>query len=169
MINCRLTRLLTACKAMHMSKINHYLEFSPLIFSGGQPNEEQLSLLSHEQFKAVINLGLSDAEYSVTCEEHILVNSGIAYTHIPVEFTAPTKAKLLLFFENMQLNKEKKLLVHCAANKRAACFLGLWGEFHLDWSKTKADEYIKRVWEPDGTWSDFMGTMRQDIIANKSN
>lgn len=146
-----------------LNEIKKYIEISPTLSSGGQPSKEQLVVLCEEGVKLVINLGLEDADYAVEKEAEILAKYGVEYINIPVDFTSPTKKKLFQFFSAMQLLKNNKIFVHCAANKRASCFVGLWGKFFLGWSKNEVDEYISNVWEPDQVWSSFMDKMVLEI------
>ncbi|VAX06733.1 hypothetical protein MNBD_GAMMA26-482 [hydrothermal vent metagenome] len=116
--------------------------------------------------KAVINLGLSDADYTVKEEERIFLDNDVAYIHIPVDFMNPEKKQLKLFFEYMKKHSHETTFVHCAANKRASCFLALWGEFYLGWSRGQAEEYVKEIWAINSAWSKFVKQMRSEFVIS---
>lgn len=142
-------------------EIKNCVEASPRIYSSGQPTKIQLHGLHLVRVKAVINLGLSDAEYSIDDEAEIVKRQRVDYFHIPVNFAMPGEKELQLFFKIMDKHSGNKVLVHCAANKRAICFVGLWGERSLGWSHLKSDELINKVWKPNDVWSGFLTSMRK--------
>ncbi|NOZ55020.1 MAG: hypothetical protein GXP08_18090 [Gammaproteobacteria bacterium] len=150
-------------KASKRSEIKNYIKISPTLISGGQPNENHIRELCRNGIKTVINLGLTGADYSVKAEKNICLDSNVTYIHIPVDFMNPEKEQLLLFFEHMKRHSSDVIFVHCAANKRACCFLALWGELYLGWSRQQADEHIKKIWGINDVWSAFMKQMRSDL------
>jgi protein tyrosine phosphatase (PTP) superfamily phosphohydrolase (DUF442 family) len=78
------------------------------------------------------------------------------YVHIPVNFAAPTQSDLLAFFDAMDAHQGKKLLVHCAANKRVTAFLGLYRVTRQGHDPDQAFALMRSVWEPDEIWNTFI-------------
>ncbi len=74
---------------------------------------------------------------------------GLEYHHIPVQFTDPTATDFAAFERAMLECADRKVFVHCAANYRVSCFMALFGERLLGWSREQADQHIQRVWTPD--------------------
>ncbi len=79
--------------------------------------------------------------------------------HIPVQFSAPTEADLLAFFEAMEAHRGEKVWVHCAANMRVSAFLGLYRIIKQGWEEERAFELMHALWKPDEVWSSFISAM----------
>jgi hypothetical protein len=56
----------------------------------------------------------------------------------------------------MDANRARRMLVHCAANKRVTAFLGLYRIVRLGWDSEEAFALMHSVWEPDVVWSQFI-------------
>jgi protein tyrosine phosphatase (PTP) superfamily phosphohydrolase (DUF442 family) len=83
----------------------------------------------------------------------------MTYVHIPVRFDAPNEAELVAFFDAMERHRGKKLLVHCAANKRVTAFLGLYRVMREDWDRGRAFAPMREIWEPNPAWAAFIEAM----------
>ena len=142
------------------SDIYNYRMVDALLSTSGQPTESQLHALAADGFKAVINLALhNDPRYSLPDEAGVVGSLGLTYVHIPVQFDAPKEADLFAFFEAMDAYREKKLLVHCAANKRVTAFLGLYRVIKHGWKTEDAFAVMREIWVPDAVWSSFIAEM----------
>ncbi len=86
--------------------------------TSGQPSEEQLIRLRALGVEHVINLGLHTHERALSDEASSVADLGITYTHIPVEFDAPTEEHFVLFCTAMEAIGEAKVHVHCIVNAR---------------------------------------------------
>ncbi|MGQ0620746.1 MAG: protein tyrosine phosphatase family protein [Panacagrimonas sp.] len=130
------------------------------LITSGQPTEEQLASAAHQGFQVVINLAFHDnPSYSLKDEPGTVQALGMEYVHIPVPFEAPSETELLLFFEAMTAHQGRKVLVHCAANKRVTAFLGLYRVMKQGWAVEPAFAPMTSVWEPDPVWSSFIAAM----------
>jgi len=58
-------------------------------------------------------------------ERGLVERLGLKYVHIPVEWQAPTAADLSKFISAIDAHADKKLFIHCAANKRVSVFMAL--------------------------------------------
>jgi protein tyrosine phosphatase (PTP) superfamily phosphohydrolase (DUF442 family) len=85
------------------------------------------------------------------------------YIHIPVQFDHPTRQDLLDFFKAMQENKNRKLLIHCAANMRVTAFLGLFWLLQEGWEREEAFQLMDSIWQPNPTWTAFIGKIIADF------
>lgn len=83
----------------------------------------------------IINLSLLDPKYCLSDEASLIKLLGLEYHHISVSFQKPTLENLHNFFSVMDATKNKKVFVHCAANKRVSCFIALYGEIKLNCSR----------------------------------
>ena len=142
------------------SSMKNFRVVDASLVTGGQPTVAQLESLAQAGFQTVINLALHDQpRYSLTDEPGTVAELGMSYVHIPVQFESPTEADLLAFFAAMEASRGRKVLVHCAANMRVTAFLGLYWAIRLGWPEERAFELMRGVWEPNGTWADFLAGM----------
>jgi protein tyrosine phosphatase (PTP) superfamily phosphohydrolase (DUF442 family) len=109
-----------------LSDIYNFKKLSPLLAASGQPDEEELVDIASAGYTVVLNLALhDDPRYSLADERATVEGLGMKYVHIPVDFAAPTDEDFNNFVAAMDENKNQRILVHCAANKRVSSFLGL--------------------------------------------
>ena len=141
---------------MKESSIYNFKLLSEGNATSGQPNEKELLHIADAGYEKVINLGLSDAEYSIKNEEQILKSRGIEYIHIPVAFESPEDKDLQEFISALNKYKESKLFIHCAANKRVSVFMALYRIFVLGWEKEKAIHELEKIWKPNNIWESFI-------------
>ena len=110
-----------------IESIRNYIAIDERLSTSGQPSEAQFAALAQAGFEVVINLGLhDDPRYSLRDEPGCVQALHMDYIHIPVLFKAPTETDLTAFFGAMDANRDRKTLVHCAANIRVSVFLGLY-------------------------------------------
>jgi uncharacterized protein (TIGR01244 family) len=128
--------------------------------TAGQPSEEELAAAARDGIEVVINLALhDDPRYSLRDEPDTVNALGMDYVHIPVKFDAPTEHDLLAFFDAMEMNASKRILLHCAANKRVTAFLGLYRVILQGWEPDAAFAPMKTIWEPNEHWAPFIRAM----------
>ena len=137
-----------------------YLRIDDTLATSGQPTDEELAAAAREGAEVVINLALhDDPRYSLADEAGAVAALGMTYVHIPVKFDAPTEADLDAFFAAMAEHRGRRMLVHCAANKRATAFLGLYRVIVEKWDPERAFAPMKEIWEPNAAWAPFIETM----------
>ncbi len=150
---------------MALDEIRNFVAVSERLGTAGQPSEAQLGDVAAAGFEVVVNLGLLDPRYCLADEAGTVASLGLAYHHIPVDFDAPRAGDLRRFLEVMDAAGEKQVFVHCAANYRVASFVALYGEARLGWSPAQGDAHIRRIWEPNETWTRFIDGARREIAA----
>lgn len=150
---------------MALDDIKNFVAVSDGLGTAGQPSDAQLRDVANAGFEVVVNLGLLDPRYCLADEAGSVRALGLTYHHIPVDFTAPQPDDLRCFFEAMDASSGKHVFVHCAANYRVAAFVALFGEARLGWSTDQSDAHVRRVWEPNETWTRFMAEARQRLAA----
>jgi len=148
---------------MPFQDIRNFVAVSGDLATGGQPSEEQVRELSHAGFEVIVNLGLLDPRYCLKDEAGLSESLGVSYHHVPVDFKAPQSHDLEKFFDVMEASQGKKVFVHCAANYRVSSFVALYGQARLGWSSGEADAHIRRVWEPNDTWTAFIAQSRRRL------
>jgi uncharacterized protein (TIGR01244 family) len=139
-----------------ITDIRNVREADASLLTSGQPSEEQLAAVARSGVQVVINLAPHDAPSALKDEAGCIAALGLDYVHIPVAFSAPTENDLAAFFDALDANQERKMLVHCAANKRVTAFLGLYRIVRLGWPPEEAFALMHSVWEPDAVWSRFI-------------
>jgi protein tyrosine phosphatase (PTP) superfamily phosphohydrolase (DUF442 family) len=140
--------------------IYNYRRVDASLSTSGQPTEAQLRALAADDFEVVINLALhDDPRYSLPDEAGLVGGLGLTYVHIPVKFDAPREADLIAFFAAMEAHRDRKMLIHCAANKRVTAFLGLYRVIQHGWEPAKAFALMGEIWQPDAVWSSFIADM----------
>lgn len=139
-----------------LARIYNYRSCAPDLATSGQPDENELAAIAAAGYALVINLGLHDAEYALTDEAGSVRALGMDYVHVPVAFAAPAPQDLRRYFEVMGTNPDRRIWVHCAANKRASVFVGLWLHLHRGLPLDAAFAVQRDIWQPDATWARFM-------------
>jgi uncharacterized protein (TIGR01244 family) len=143
-----------------LTDIYNYIEIDETLATSGQPSIDELAAVARAGFEVVINLALhDDPRYSLPDEPGTVASLGMTYVHIPVKFDAPRAGDLLAFFAAMEAHAHRKVLVHCAANKRVTSFLGLYRVIRQNWDLERAFAPMREVWEPNEHWSPFISAM----------
>ena len=139
-----------------MDSIYHFYYISDKLACSGQPTEEQLTRLATLNYTCIINLGLLHQKYSLPDESSLVQSLGMRYIHLPVSFENPTMEDLQNFLAVMSEMKDEKILVHCAANYRASCFLHLYLFYTNAIEAADIDNAVLNVWQPNSVWQHFM-------------
>lgn len=126
------------------------------IATSGQPTEDELIYISNAGYSVVLNLGLHNTKYSVKNEKSFFKENTIKYIHIPVIFDEPKQEDLIAFIKALDSNKNEKIFIHCAANKRVSAFIALYRIISLEWEEDKAINELKKVWLPNKIWQSFI-------------
>src|SRR5262245_36846195 len=131
---------------MSTEEIRGYHKVDERVITAGQPTEGQIRSAAEDGVQVVINLATIDPRYSLEDEGGLAQSLGMEYHHIPVAWEHPTQADFDAFVEVMRETKDKRLLIHCAANYRVTAFYSLYGMQELGWSEQQADELRAVIW-----------------------
>jgi uncharacterized protein (TIGR01244 family) len=151
--------LLIAVEEGVLQGIYNYRRLTEEIATAGQLSEEELATVAHAGFEVVVNLALHDAEYSLPDERRTVESFGMRYVHIPVVWERPLRSDLERFFEVMDELSDKRVFVHCAANKRVSVFMALYRQLRQGWSADAVMPDVLAIWEPDDVWRRFLKEM----------
>ena len=124
--------------------------------TAGQPTEAQFRAIRESGFEAVINLALPTSDNAIAHEGSVVTGLGMSYVHIPVDFKAPTSQDFGAFCRVMGAFDDRRVFVHCAANKRVAAFVFLYRVLHQRLPRIEAERELYAVWQPDEVWSHFI-------------
>lgn len=125
--------------------------------TSGQPTEDDLKALSALGVEHVINLALHTHERALPDEAGSVTALGMAYTHIPVAFDAPTEGDFSRFCAAMERMAGAKVHVHCIVNARVSAFLYRYRRDVLGMDEQLARQEMESIWQPGGIWASFIG------------
>jgi protein tyrosine phosphatase (PTP) superfamily phosphohydrolase (DUF442 family) len=148
-------------KTSSLSEIYGYRALSDTLGTAGQPTEGQFQAVREAGYEAVVNLALPTSDNALAHEGSVVTGLGMAYVHIPVDFTAPTAHDFRTFCGVMEALAGRRVFVHCAANKRVSAFVFLYRVLHQQVSPAEAARDLHAVWQPDEVWSRFIQSQVQ--------
>ena len=157
-----------------LEEIRDFLELTKTIGTAGQPLPEQFAALREAGYERIINLipPVVSAGFWPG-EPEAAAALGMEFVNIPVEWQAPMPQDLMRFFDVMAESGERRLFIHCVANKRVSVFLFLYRVLCLGMEEADAEDDLDRIWTPAGVWRAFLEealtTGRAELIAHVQN
>ena len=124
--------------------------------TSGQPSEAQLTAIRGLGVAHVVNLALHTHEKALPDEAATVTGLGMTYTHIPVDFDAPTEDDYRRFCAVMAGVADAPVHVHCILNARVTAFFYRYQVEVLGRSDAEARAMMDSVWRPGGVWADFI-------------
>ena len=113
--------------------------------SSGQIHAEHAPLLQSLGVKTVVNLAGYNEEYNGS-ENQWVVEHGMTYIHLPVDFGRPTSSDLERFYQLMDAIADETVWVHCIANYRASAFTYLYRINERGDSRKDAKALLDQIW-----------------------
>lgn len=129
------------------------------VTTSGQPTTAQLAAIAGLGVRQVINLGLHTHERALPDERGDVERLGMIYTHIPVDFTAPTESDFDAFRAVFAATAPDKVHVHCIYNWRVSAFFYRYRRDVLGMDEASARADMDPIWEPSGVWADFIAPL----------
>lgn len=139
-----------------LSEIYSFRAVGERLGTAGQPTQTQFPAVREAGFDAVINLALPTSDNALADEGSIVTGLGMAYVHIPVDFKTPTSEDFRVFCGVMEAFRDRRVFVHCAANKRVSAFVYLYRVLKQRVSPSEAERDLRAIWQPDEVWSRFI-------------
>jgi protein tyrosine phosphatase (PTP) superfamily phosphohydrolase (DUF442 family) len=140
----------------NIEDIDNFLQLSDRIATAGQPTIDLYPAIVSAGYQVVINLALTDSPSALVDELTIARNLGLEYIQLPVIWTEPTLADFQTFMNIMNKYSDRKVFVHCAANKRVSAFLYLYRQFIEGVDQPTAYQDLVKIWIPNPIWQDFI-------------
>ena len=131
-----------------LENVRNFQRISDRLSSAGQIGYDQIPLLAEQGYEVVVNLAVADPDRNGE-EGFRVVEQGLTYVHIPVDWQAPTLDDLEMFFDVMQAAEGKKVFVHCFANMRASAFVYLYRTMVEGVPEAEARATMNEVWDPN--------------------
>ena len=113
--------------------------------SSGQIHAEHAPLLQSLGVKTVVNLAVYNEEYNGS-ENQWVVERGMTYIHLPVDFDRPTSSDLERFYQLMDALADETVWVHCIAKYRASAFTYLYRINERGDSRKDAKALLDQIW-----------------------
>lgn len=123
------------------------------ITTSGQPTEAQLEDLAAMGVRHVVNLGLHTSPGALSDEPASVGALRMAYSYLPVDFSAPTEADYARFCEVLAGLEGETVHVHCIMNFRVSAFFYRLRRETLGEAAARAE--MESVWTPVGVWAEF--------------
>lgn len=143
-----------------LANIYNFLQIDDAIATSGQPKAEEFEEIKNSGYQTVINLALTNSSNALDNEPEIVKSRGMEYIHIPVIWEKPTLKDFQTFVKVIDDNPERKLFVHCAANKRVSVFIYLY-RLQKGVDRALAQKDLEAIWKPNQVWQNFI-----DCIIN---
>lgn len=139
-----------------LEMIRDYIPLEENLSTSGMPQAAQFADIARAGFNVVINLALPTSDTAHANEGELVTLQGMTYIHIPVKFDAPAEADFQRFTQILSACAGQKIWVHCVANMRVSAFVFLHRLKTGSSTRVEAEKDLKRIWEPDGVWRDFV-------------
>jgi len=139
-----------------LADLSNYRQYNETFSSSGQPTSEHLKALAKQGYKRIVYLAYTDNDTAIHAEDRKVLELGMNYVHIPVDFMNPTLQDFQYFAAAMQTEPDKKTLLHCQINLRASSFSFLYRIIHLNVPVGQALDDLQGVWAPNEVWFDFI-------------
>ncbi len=141
--------------------IRNFLRLSPKLTTSGRLQPGDPARLAAMGARRVINLALDSHPEALPDAGGEMAAAGLAYTHIPVPFDAPTLAHYRAFVAALEAST-LPVHVHCIMNWRVSAFLCRW---HRENGMTDeaAKALMHLVWQPET--SDYPNAGKWATIA----
>lgn len=136
--------------------ITNWRRLDARVTTSGQPTAAQLAAIAGLGVRHVINLGLHTHEHALPDERGDVTRLGMIYTHIPVDFTAPTDADFDAFRAAFEATPPDQVHVHCIFNWRVSAFFYRYRRDVLGMDEAAARADMDPIWQPHGVWADFI-------------
>ena len=135
--------------------------------TSGRIEDKDVARLAALGVVHVINLALETHPEALEGEGDKLRQHGIAYSHIPVPFDAPTEAHFTAFCNALE-SGPAPVHVHCIMNWRVSAFFYRLNRDHRGMAEAEARALMEQQWSPDGinrpeaeAWAEFIGRRSQ--------
>ena len=139
-----------------LNNIFNYYEYTDYFSSSGQLTSKQIPILRDNEFERIIYIAFLDQKNAVSDEDRLVIDHGMQFIYIPVEWNSPRKKDFYLF-TNIMLNQPKvRTLLHCQANYRASVFSFLHRVINENINILEAKLTLNKIWKPNKVWKNFI-------------
>ena len=123
----------------------NYLELTPRIGTGGQPDEAGMKQLAEKGYKYVINIRASGEKVDFAAEEKQAMDLGLRYYMVPFSAREPSEGQALAFTALMSAVKDGKVFVHCGSGARVGSLMMIYLVLEEGMPPEKAEAEARKV------------------------
>jgi protein tyrosine phosphatase (PTP) superfamily phosphohydrolase (DUF442 family) len=127
--------------------IRNFLRLPPRITTSGALREADPQRLATIGVARVINLALHTHPEALGDAARTMAAAGLAYTHIPVPFDAPTQEHYRAFVAALEADSAPTH-VHCIMNWRVSAFFYRWHVEACSMPEPEARALLEQIWSP---------------------
>ena len=142
-------------------RVTNWCRIDARVTTSGQPTTEQLRDIARLGVRHIINLGLHTHAHALLDEAGDVARLGMTYTHIPVDFAAPTEADFIAFQAAVNGTVPDQVHVHCIFNWRVSAFFYRYRRDVLGMEDAAARADMDLIWQPHGVWADFIAPIHR--------
>lgn len=139
-----------------IEEIRAFLRLDDRIATSGMPQPDHFAAMRAAGFEIVINLAMPTSDNAMSNEGELVSEQGMTYVHIPVNFERPAPEDFKKFQRVMDIFADRKVFVHCAANMRVSAFMYVYRVKKDPNCAAQASSDMRKIWQPDGVWHDFI-------------
>lgn len=136
-----------AAQAADLSGAHNFVRISDRLSTSGQITHEEIAAVDAAGFEVVVNLAPARRERNFE-EGFRVIETGMTYIQIPVDWQDPSLRDLELFFDVMEANEDRQVYVHCFANMRVSVFVYLYRTLREGVPEAEAWADVLKVWDP---------------------
>lgn len=130
-----------------LDDVYNFVRISDQLGTSGQISVEEIAAVEDSGYQVVVNLAPAREDRNFE-EGFRVVEAGMTYVQIPVDWQNPALRDLELFFDVMDANQDRQVYVHCFANMRVSVFVYLYRTLREGVSEDEAWEDVLKVWDP---------------------
>ncbi|MDH5377615.1 MAG: protein tyrosine phosphatase family protein [Gammaproteobacteria bacterium] len=145
-----------------ITDIIHFHLVDKRIATGGQPTASQIDELQRAGYDVLISMAKDDHFDNLVDEANLASTMTMEYVFIPVVMKEPLLDDFDKFSKTMEYFRDKKVFVHCNANKRTSVFVALWRILSDKADFDEAMSHVTEVWEPNDIWTSFI----EDVLKH---
>lgn len=127
--------------------IRAWQRLTPDITTSGRITADDVPRLGQIGVRHVINLALAEHPEALADAADLFADAGIAYTHIPVPFDAPTEQHFAAFIAAIK-DGPSPVHVHCIMNWRVSAFFYRFNRDQAGMDQTAARALMEQQWSP---------------------
>jgi len=146
------TQLSAQMEGDHSGPTMNFHRIDERLATGGHFVGDGLAELAEEGVRVVIDL--RDEPPAGQAEK--LAEAGIEWINVPVVWKSPKDADFERFSEAMSRHAHENVLVQCQANYRASAMTYAYRVSVAKVPEAVARKDMNAVWDPDGTWRDYI-------------
>lgn len=139
----------------HAGPTMNFVRINDELATGGHIVDDGLDELKAQGVTLIVDLRDKPPQYHARKVEA----AGIHYINVPVAWRSPQLEDFRKFRDAMNSNPDAHVLVQCQANYRASAFTYLYRILELGAPEAEARAAMNQVWEPEGTWAEFVGNV----------